>query len=52
LLDGNAPMNTIMDAVKDAFKPRYGAFAYSKTTNLFGTAAKMDSAAKRRERAL
>lgn len=52
LLDGNAPMNTIMDAVKDAFKPRYGAFAYSKTTNLFGTAAKMDSAAKARERAL
>jgi hypothetical protein len=35
-----------------ASEPRYGAFAYSKTTKLFGTVAKMESAAKAREQAL
>jgi hypothetical protein len=47
----NDLMQTLMEAARDASKPRYGAFAYSKTTNLFGTAAKMDSAATARERA-
>jgi hypothetical protein len=52
-LGGNAlAMDAVLDAMRDASKPRYGAFAYSKTTNLFGTAAKMDSAAKARERAI
>lgn len=48
----NPALDAIMDIMENASKPRYGAFAYSMTTNLFGTAAKMDSAAKARERAL
>jgi hypothetical protein len=51
-LNADALMKTLLDAARDASKPRYGAFAYSKKTNLFGTAAKMDSAATARERAL
>ena len=55
-IDGSLGVNLALDAIRDimenASKPRYGAFAYSKTANVFGTAAKMDSAATARERAL
>ena len=50
--NADAVVNTLLDAARDASQPRYGAFAYSKTTNLFGTVAKMESAAKAREQAL